>query len=196
MAQTNDSTNYTDDLGMSEVGSPGRPKQDFGLPAEGAQEKEETISPSISKFLSQVFPNCDPKLAKVFVGHCFKALNNSERENTDEFNDEVEFMLSIIRDMSPQDAVERMLAVQMAATHIATMRAARWLSRSERLDQGKIHSTAYAKLARTFTTQVEMLRKHRNGGQQVVTVQHVNVEKGGQAIVGSVQTGGRGNNEK
>ena len=34
------------------------------------------------------------------------------------------------------------------------------------------------------------LRKHRNGGKQTVTVQHVNVEDGGQAIVGNVDAGG------
>jgi hypothetical protein len=43
---------------------------------------------------------------------------------------------------------------------------------------------------------MEALRKHRNGGKQTVTVQHVNVEDGGQAIVGDVQSGGRGKNGK
>jgi hypothetical protein len=44
---------------------------------------------------------------------------------------------------------------------------------------------------------LEALRKHRNGGvKQTVTVQHVNVEDGGQAIVSNVQAGGRGWDEK
>jgi len=38
---------------------------------------------------------------------------------------------------------------------------------------------------------MEVLRKHRNGGKQTVTVQHVNVLEGGQAIVGDVSHGGR-----
>ena len=45
---------------------------------------------------------------------------------------------------------------------------------------------------RAYVAQMEALRKHRNGGKQTVTVQHVNVAEGGQAIVGNVETGGEG----
>jgi hypothetical protein len=39
---------------------------------------------------------------------------------------------------------------------------------------------------RTFTAQVEALQRYRGKGQQKVTVEHVNVNAGGQAIVGAV----------
>ncbi len=55
------------------------------------------------------------------------------------------------------------------------------------LEQVKAHNNEYTKLARTYAAQMEALRKHRNGGKQTVVVQHVNVEGGGQAIVGTVQ---------
>ena len=42
------------------------------------------------------------------------------------------------------------------------------------------------KLARTFATQVEALKRYRSGGEQKMTVQHVHVAEGGQAIVGNV----------
>ena len=58
------------------------------------------------------------------------------------------------------------------------------------------HYSGYNKLCRTYSAQMEALRKHRNGGKQTVVVQHVNVNDGGQAIVGNVETGGRGNGEK
>jgi hypothetical protein len=45
---------------------------------------------------------------------------------------------------------------------------------------------AFNKLARTFAVQVEALKRYRTGGEQKVTVQHVTVNEGGQAIVGSV----------
>jgi hypothetical protein len=38
---------------------------------------------------------------------------------------------------------------------------------------------------------MEALRKHRNGGNQKVVVEHVHVHNGGQAIVGNVSHGGR-----
>ena len=42
-----------------------------------------------------------------------------------------------------------------------------------------------------YAKQLETLNKHRGKGQQKVTVEHVNVAAGGQAIVGNVDTGGR-----
>lgn len=106
------------------------------------------------------------------------------------------FMPAIVREIAPRDGVERMLAVQMAATHVALIRQGGRMANAEQLPQFEAHERAYTKLARTYTAQVEALRKYRNGGKQTVTVQHVNVEDGGQAIVGTVEAGGRGNDER
>ena len=43
---------------------------------------------------------------------------------------------------------------------------------------------------------MDALKKYRTGGQQKVVVEHVNVNKGGQAIVGNVTKGGEGDEEK
>jgi len=48
---------------------------------------------------------------------------------------------------------------------------------------------ASEKLMGVFNKHVEALNKHRGKGQQNITVKHVNVEAGGQAIVGNVETG-------
>jgi hypothetical protein len=45
---------------------------------------------------------------------------------------------------------------------------------------------AFNKLTRTFASQMEALKRYRTGGEQKVTVQHVTVSEGGQAIVGNV----------
>ena len=42
---------------------------------------------------------------------------------------------------------------------------------------------------RLFTTQMEALLRYRGGEKQTVTVQHVQVDAGGQAIVGTVHHG-------
>jgi hypothetical protein len=85
-----------------------------------------------------------------------------------------------------------MLAAQMAAVHLATMALARQLARVENIPQQDSAERAFNKLARTFATQVEALKRYRTGGQQKVTVEHVTVNEGGQAIVGNVTHGGRG----
>ena len=55
---------------------------------------------------------------------------------------------------------------------------------------------ALNKLARTYTAQVEALKQYRSKGQQIVRVERVNVESGGQAVVGHVQHGGRADGQR
>ncbi len=101
----------------------------------------------------------------------------------------------VVKGIGPQDEVESMLAAQMAAVHMATMTFARRLAHVETLPQQDSAERAFNKLARTFAAQVEALKRYRTGGEQKVTVEHVHVHQGGQAIVGNVAHGpggGRG----
>jgi hypothetical protein len=52
-------------------------------------------------------------------------------------------------------------------------------------DQNLKHA---AKLLLIYARQIEALNKHRGKGQQKVTVEHVHVEAGGQAMVGHIET--------
>jgi hypothetical protein len=47
-------------------------------------------------------------------------------------------------------------------------------------------ANALARLLKAYAMQVETLRRLRNGGSQLVRVEHVHVNDGGRAIVGSV----------
>ena len=46
-----------------------------------------------------------------------------------------------------------------------------------------------AKLPAIYTSQMDALNKHRGKGQQKVTVEHVHIESGTQAIIGNVLAG-------
>ena len=165
---------------------------DLGVKVGGSARTGHKIELARENALCQVFGTSDEKQATALLSHCLKPLKADEASDEHPAHDERQFMLSIIRDMAPRDPVERMLAVQMAATHVATIRAGRWLANTENIPQVQAHYTGFNKLARTFAAQVEALRKHRTGGEQRVTVQHVNVSDGGQAIVGNLNTGARG----
>ena len=104
------------------------------------------------------------------------------------------FMLAMVRGIGPKDEIEAMMAAQMAAVHMTTMTFARRLAHVDNIPQQDSAERAFNKLARTFAVQVEALKRYRTGGEQKVTVQHVTVNEGGQAIVGSVspQVGGMG----
>jgi len=102
------------------------------------------------------------------------------------------FVLSVVRAVKPRDELEAMLATQMGAIHAATMMLARRLNHVETIPQQDAAERALNKLARTYTTQMDALKRYRTGGQQKVTVEHVTVNAGGQAIVGAVSSGGEG----
>jgi hypothetical protein len=108
------------------------------------------------------------------------------------------FLLSVVKGIQPKDQLETMLAAQMAAVHSLTMTYARRLANAEALPQQESAERTLNKLARTFTAQVEALKRYRTGGEQKVTVEHVTVNEGGQAIVGNVSnnpTRGEGGSE-
>ncbi|WP_319588064.1 hypothetical protein [uncultured Desulfobulbus sp.] len=99
----------------------------------------------------------------------------------------INFAFAVIAGIKPRDELETMLATQMAAIHAATMTQARRLANSETIPQQDSNERALNKLARTFATQMETLKRYRTGGEQKVTVHHVTVNDGGQAIVGTVE---------
>jgi hypothetical protein len=165
---------------------------DLGVKVSGSERTGHNIKLSDAQALCRVFGTDDEKQAEALLSHCLLALRTDEASDQNPSTDQRFFMLSAILDLAPRDMIERMLAVQLAATHVATIRSARWLARADTIVQVQAHYAGFNKLARTFAAQVEALRKHRTGGEQRVTVQHVNVSDGGQAIVGNVQHGGAG----
>ena len=99
-------------------------------------------------------------------------------------------MLSLIRDIKPRDHVERLLAAQMSSTNLAVMHFTDELAPAPNLPINipKRDSAlrAFTSLARTFAMQMSALKHYRSGGEQRVTVRHVSVRDGGQAIVGNI----------
>ena len=106
------------------------------------------------------------------------------------------FILSVIEGVAPRDQLETMLAAQMGALQMASMTMAGRLARAQNIAQQDSAARALAKLTRAFGQQVDALSRYRGKGQQVVRVEHVHVHPGGQAIVGAVETGGRGHDEE
>ena len=94
------------------------------------------------------------------------------------------WMLSVIKGLKPRDQLEAMLGAQMAAVHVGAMVFARRLIASENIIHQDSMEGALNRLTRTFTTQMECLKRYRASGPQ--TVQNVSVGEGGQAIIANV----------
>jgi hypothetical protein len=99
--------------------------------------------------------------------------------------------------IGPRDELEGMIAAQLIAAHNAAMECYRRAMIGEQTFEGRRENLAQAnKLSRTHATLLEALNRHRGKGQQKVTVEHVHVHSGGQAIVGVVEPPGGGDRQK
>ena len=96
--------------------------------------------------------------------------------------------LAMIEAAAPRDEIEGALAIQMASTHAAAMGILAKLDTAFATERriAAFGSTA-ARLMRAYATQVEVFRRLRHGGHQVVRVEHVHVNDGGQAVIGNVK---------
>lgn len=105
---------------------------------------------------------------------------------------QMQFAIAFVKSVEPENEMEMLLATQMAAAHICSMEASRLYMNGSTLPGRDSAERAANKFMRTFAAQIDALKRFRHGGQQKVTVEHVTVNEGGQAIVGPVKHGGRG----
>jgi hypothetical protein len=95
--------------------------------------------------------------------------------------------IAAVAGIAPRDPLEALLVIQMASVHNVAMELLRRTMISDQsVDGVTVGMSRATALLRTFTAQVETLVRYRGGGKQTVTVQHVQVDAGGQAIVGNV----------
>jgi hypothetical protein len=115
--------------------------------------------------------------------------NSSEEERDRQLSATVAALVGI----RPKGELEGMMAAQLIAAHNAAMECYRRAMIGEQSFEGRSENLSQAnKLSRTYTILLEALNRHRGKGAQKVTVEHVHVHSGGQAIVGSVETAGGG----
>jgi hypothetical protein len=103
-------------------------------------------------------------------------------------------VLALLHRIGPKDELEAMLVGQMIIAHLAAMDVSRRALHVEQTPGGR---HAYLSLARKlmtlFTGQMDTLNRHRGKlTVQKVVVEKVLVAPGGQAVVGAVSSGRRG----
>jgi hypothetical protein len=98
-----------------------------------------------------------------------------------------------IAGIEPKDSLEDMIAAQMLACHDAAMECYRLaLNDAAHSSLRREYLTHGGKLSRTYAMLLDTLNLHRGKGQQKITVEHVHVHAGGQAVVGVVEAPGGG----
>ena len=124
----------------------------------------------------------------------FKGCFSSEGQDNDRLVVVCNNALAILQGIAPKDEVEGMLAVQMVGVHNLAMETLKRAMITDQSFEGKEANINQAtRMLRTYIFQMEALKRYRTGGQQKVVVEHVNINQGGQAIVGVVnREGGEG----
>jgi hypothetical protein len=93
--------------------------------------------------------------------------------------------------IAPRDELEGMIAAQLLAAHNAAMECYRRAMIRDQTFEGRREALSQAnKLSRTYAVLLDALNHHRGKGHQKVTVEHVHVHSGGQAVVGTIETPG------
>jgi hypothetical protein len=159
----------------------------------GKVNKKGILEISLDRIGSAIIENALATTSESFLGAMINSLGSAlAPKDSQNPQTAINLGLSLVTAIKPRDELETMLAVQMAAVHVATITFARRLNHVDNIPQQDSAERALNKLARTFACQMEALRKHRNGGTQKVIVQHINVEDGAQAVIGHVEQTTRG----
>ena len=121
-------------------------------------------------------------------------VKNSDEAERDR---QLEATVAALIGIGPKGELEGMMAAQLIAAHNAAMECYRRAMIGDQGFEGRRENLNQAnKLSRTWATLLDALNKHRGKGQQKVTVEHVHVHAGGQAVVGTVERPGGGDQTK
>jgi hypothetical protein len=131
--------------------------------------------------------SADPDLGLHLVNQAAQALCAPSSLSEEARRSTTQAALAALKGLAPRDELEGLLATQMVATHNAARECLRRAMLAGQSFEGRDQNLKHAvKLKSLYVRQVETLDKRRGGGQQKITVEHVTVNAGGQAIVDAV----------
>jgi hypothetical protein len=148
-----------------------------------AEELARMASAQQLKWLTETFGTEDSALQSRLLCEGVNAVSDFAGREMESFD----HVAAAIRGIRPHDSLEGMLATQMVAVHTMAMTLMGRAALVNQSDLGvEVNLNRATKLMRTFTLQVETLGRYRGKGEQKMTVEHVHVYQGGQAIVGQM----------
>jgi hypothetical protein len=127
-----------------------------------------------------------------FVAPLLSQLANALSKGPDVDLQALNGAVAVVQAVKPRDPLEAMLVSQMVGINAAVMTFTRRLNHVDNIKQQDSALNGLVKLAQTYAAQMETLKRYRSAGDQKMTVEHVHVHAGGQAVVGNVQGGGFG----
>lgn len=129
--------------------------------------------------------------SREFQTYCITQLINilPEGETEAHYTLAINSAVELLSAIAPRNALEAALAVQMVATNHLALLSTRRTIHAQTVEGRQMNANLATKFARTFTSQIEALDRHRRGGKQIV--EHVHVNAGGQAVIAGTVNAGR-----
>lgn len=101
-----------------------------------------------------------------------------------------------IASINTKEGLQTMLSAQMLTIHQLQQKAMAFANGIKNLEIEKYYTNTALKLANCFVQQANLLAKLQGLTGQKITVEHVDVHHGGQAIVGNIHKGGKDESTK
>jgi hypothetical protein len=138
---------------------------------------------------SRIFGTTDPHAINVLLEQVLAVTP----KNGEYSLENLKWSVATAQGIGPRNALEGLLVAQMIGVHNLAMACLRRASIKEQT-QERIDANVHraVRLLRTFTSQMEALNRNRGKISQQMVVGNVNVNEGGQAIVGAVRHDGTG----
>jgi len=177
------------------------PKPEKSIPKGSVNDEKQitiTTSEKIAKNICAATGTKAGALGHLFYGQAFVMNAVTSNWLADGYDWE-ERALEALREMELSNATEAMLAIQIISVHSAAVKFLLDAVDTNQTSEGRNTNVLWAtRLMRLFNEQLEAMAKLKGkGSQQKVIVEHVNINAGGQAIVGAVGSGkpGQGGGE-
>jgi len=141
----------------------------------------------------QVSGSKSPSFNEVMLSETLRCLWGTQSDEREELTRCINAGRAALAAFKAKDEIEAMLAAQAVALHFGAMECLRRSMLPEQPSEiaSKLRKDG-ANLARGMTEMLDALDRKRGKGPQVVRVERVVVQDGGQAIVGAVATGALG----
>ncbi len=170
--------------------------------AKRGSAKEKSLSgaeleAALREHLAKALGTTNPDVQDRLINHALNTLWRPAGLSKAEVMIQAASLASMLKEIKPQDGLEGMLAVQMLGAHNAAMECLRRAMLKEQSFEGREQNLKHsAKFMSLFNQQLGALNKHRGKGQQKITIEHVNVAPGAQAIVGHIEASAAGSKEE
>ena len=131
----------------------------------------------------------DIEMAVKYISSVGNAIT-SDSSNIKVTIDNMNRMAKAMTALEPRDDIEGQLIAQLIVLHEQSMYWMGRASKTDRVDFANTYLNASTKLVNRHHETLKTLMRYRQGGDQKIIVENVNVNQGGQAIVGHVSGGG------